>query len=315
MHTCLLKLQQTRPLKVDGTTKKGLSMFDKIKSFCGKLKGFLLTPISVIFLLYLLVTVISSISFPLLSKYVLPNTSIGIYNKDFWVNLLINLNASLIDFVFFGIALFIFQRKNERRMLIEETKNNLSDISTFNEIKLNVSKVGMIRRLNEQKCFTISMQRMNISGKGVTMKDVKLIDSDLTGLEGESVYFNTVHFEGCNFRGSNFQKSVLRNLTMINCTLRNTNFSNSNLKGALLKECRLMGAKFNGTDLQSAILSGSNLERVDYNGANLNFCNLKGAMNIDVTELCKAATLNYIVLEPAIEQQVKAIRSDVKFSR
>ncbi|MCQ8229099.1 pentapeptide repeat-containing protein [Pantoea trifolii] len=282
--------------------------FDKIKSHP-------YASIFLVFSIYLIITIIFSSLFPWLSKHILPNTSLGIYNKDFWINLLINLNASLIDFIFFGIALFIFQRRNERKTLIEETKNSLSDISKYNDVTLNLKKVGLIRRLNEQKCHTITMHRLNISGSGVEMRDVKLIDSDLTGLESESIYFNTVYFEKCNLKSSNFQRSKLRNLTMLDCTLKNVNFSHSNLKGAIFKECRLMGAKFNNCNLQSAILSGSNLERVDFEGANLNFCNLKSAININATELCKAATLNYIVLDPIVELQVRSLRGDVKFSR
>lgn len=290
-------------------------MSNSIKSLILKVKAHPYTAIFLVFSIYLVMTITCSVAFPWLSNKILPNTSLGIYNKDFWVNLLINLNASLIDFAFFGIALFIFQRRNERRLLIQDTKNSLADISKFNEVTLNLKKVGLIRRLNEQKCYSIAMHQLNISGKGVEMRDVKLIDSDLTGLESEFLYINNVRFEGCTLRSSNFKNSKLKRLTMTDCTLKNINFSNANLKGAILKECRLMGAKFKHANLQSAVLAGSNLDNVDYEGANLNFSNLKGASNINISELCKAATLNYIVLDVAIEQQVKIMRGDVKFSR
>lgn len=290
-------------------------MSNSIKSLYRKAKNHPYMAVFLVFSIYLIFTVICSINFPWLSNKIFPKTSLGIYNKDFWINLLINLNASLIDFAFFGIALFIFQRRNERVLLIQETKNSLADISKFNDITLNLKKVGLMRRLNEQECYSITMHRLNISGNGVEMRDIKLIDSDLPGMESEFIYINNVKFEGCNIRSSNFQNSKLRNLTMIDCTLKNVNFSHANLKGAILKECRLMGAKFKGANLQSAVLSGSNLDEVDFDGANLNFTNFKGAINIDVSELCKAATLNYIVLDAAIEQQVKALRGDVKFSR
>lgn len=290
-------------------------MSNSIKSLYRKIKNHPYMAVFLVFSIYLTFTVICSINFPYLSSKIFPKTSLGIYNKEFWINLLINLNASLIDFAFFGIALFIFQRRNERTLLIQETKNSLSDISKFNDITLNLKKVGLIRRLNEQECYSINMHRLNISGNGVEMRDIKLIDSDLSGLESEFIYINNVEFEGCNIRSSNFQNSKLRNLTMTDCTLKNINFSHSKLKGAIIKECRLIGAKFKGANLQSAVLSGSNLDGVNYEDANLNFANLKDATNIDVSELCKAATLNYVVLDAAIEQQVKALRGDVKFSR
>lgn len=267
-----------------------------------------------IFLLYLLATLFFSFSFPWLSTVVLPHTSAGIYNKEFWVNLLVNLNASLIDFVFFGIALFLLQRRNERKSAITEMVNELSDISKYNDQVVNLRKVGLIRRLGELKHYKFTMHRMVISGNSIEVRDITFKNSDFTGMEGENIYVNGMEVSYSSLVSSTFNKSRIKNATFNFCNLKNIKFKEAKFRNTTFASCNFSGANLNKADLQSVKLVGCDMENVNFEGAILDRTSLKGAKNLDITQLCKAKSLNYIALEDPLKLQVKRLRPDVKFS-
>lgn len=72
---------------------------------------------ALVFLIFSIVIITLSLSFNFLCKYIFPTSSAGIYNKDFWVNLLVNLNSSIIDFLFLGLVILYLIKK------IKEKKN------------------------------------------------------------------------------------------------------------------------------------------------------------------------------------------------
>ncbi|MDJ0036450.1 pentapeptide repeat-containing protein [Pantoea allii] len=287
----------------------------KKKSFREKVLDHPVNSLISIFFIYLFATLFFSFAFPWLSKVVLPHTSAGIYNKEFWVNLLVNLNASLIDFVFFGIALFLLQRRNERNSAITEMMNELSDISKYKDQVVNLRKIGLIRRLGELKHYKFTMHRMVISGDSIEVRDIIFKNSDFTGMEGENIYVNGMDVSYSSLMSSTFNKSKIKNAAFNFCNLKNIKFKDAKLRNTTFASCNLSGANLNNTDLQSVKLAGCNMENVNFEGAILDRASLKGAKNLDIVQLCKAKSLNYIALEDHLKLQIKSLRPDVRFSK
>lgn len=268
----------------------------------------------IIFSGYLVITLLFSLFFPWLSKAILPNTTVGIYNKDFWLNLLVNLNASLIDFAFFGIALFLLQKKNERDSHINDMINELGDISKYNDQVVNLRKVGILRRLSELKHYNYAMHRMVISGSSTEVRNIELKNSDFTGMAGDEIYINGLQVSHSNLTSSSFIKLRMRNAKFHFCNLKNIKFNSAKLRGVVFASCNFTGASLRNASLQSVIMMGCDMKGVIFEGANMDQANLKGAKNLDVESLCQANSLNYIVADASIIQQVKKKRPDVKFS-
>lgn len=273
------------------------------------------TALVIIFLIYLFSTLILSMAFPWLSKVILPNTSLGIYNKDFWVNLLVNLNASLIDFIFFGIALFLLQRRSERNTVITDMINELNDISKYNDQVVNLRKIGLFRRLAELNHFNYTMHRLVISGASIEVRDIDFKESDFTGMEGDDIYVNGLQVSNSNLSSSTFSRSRMKNVKFRFCNLKNIKLVEAKMRGVTFENCNFTGANLKDSNLQSSMMKECTFENVNFEGANMDRANLKGAKKLNIDELCKAKSLNYLAIEDHLKLEIKARVSSVKFSR
>lgn len=267
------------------------------------------------FSIYLLIVFLLTAFFPWLSTNILPDTSAGIYNKQFWEGVLVNLNSSVVDFFVFGVILFYFHKKGESNSFITSMLNELSDIAKYDDIQLNLKKVGILKRLSSLDHDKYTLHRIAIGGDGVEIRDVKIRKSDFTALNAKKVYINTLSVIETSLRSSDFSDSKIRNAVFDSCNFRNTNFENTISAGNKFNNCDFKNANFKNSNFKSSIFVGSSFEGVKFEGCNLNRANFKNAINIDITELCKASDLNYIIAEQNIISQIKIMRPDVKFSK
>ncbi|MFP2353107.1 pentapeptide repeat-containing protein [Enterobacter ludwigii] len=267
------------------------------------------------FSIYLLIVFLLTAFFPWLSIHILPNTFTGLYNKQFWEGVLVNLNSSVVDFFVFGVILFYFHKKGESNSIISSMLNELSDIAKYDDIQLNLRKVGILKRLSSLGHDIYTLHRIAIGGAGVEIRDVKIRKSDFTALNAKKVYINTLSVIETSLRSSDFSESKIRNARFDSCNFRNTNFEKTTSVGNKFNNCDFKNANFKNSNFKSSIFLGSSFEGVNFEGCNLNRTNLKNATNIDITELCKAADLNYIIAEQSIISQIKTMRPDVKFSK
>lgn len=267
------------------------------------------------FSIYLLIVFLITVFFPWLSIHILPNTFAGLYNKQFWEGVLVNLNSSVVDFFVFGVILFYFHKKGESNSIISSMLNELSDIAKYDDIQLNLRKVGILKRLSSLGHNIYTLHRIAIGGNGVEIRDVKIRKSDFTALNAKKVYINTLSVIESSLRSSDFSESKIRNARFDSCNFRNTNFEKTTSVGNKFNNCDFKNANFKNSNFKSSIFVDSNFEGVNFEGCNLNRTNLKNATNIDITELCKASDLHYIIAEQSIISQIKIMRPDVKFSK
>jgi uncharacterized protein YjbI with pentapeptide repeats len=100
---------------------------------------------------------------------------------------------------------------------------------------------------------------------------------------------------------------IKRDLTEANLTaadlteanLRRADLGYASLTGAVLERADLTEANLFGADLRRA-----NLRRADLAEANLWAANFKGAINLDIEQLCEARTLYKVQLDQELEKQV-----------
>lgn len=267
------------------------------------------------FSIYLLIVFLLTTFFPWLSTHILPNTFAGLYNKQFWEGVLVNLNSSVVDFFVFGVILFYFHKKGESNSIVSSMLDELSDIAKYDDIQLNLRKVGILKRLSSLGHDIYTLHRIAIGGDGVEIRDVKIRKSDLTALNAKKVYINTLSVIETSLRSSDFSESKIRNARFEHCNFRNTNFERTTSVGNKFNNCDFKNTNFKNSNFKSSIFVGSSFEGVNFEGCNLNRTNLKNATNIDITELCKASDLHYIIAEQNIISEIKIMRPDVKFSK
>ena len=100
---------------------------------------------------------------------------------------------------------------------------------------------------------------------------------------------------------------IKRDLTEANLTEADLGYAS--LTGAVLERADLTEANLFGVNLRKASLFGAdlrraNLRRADLAEANLWAANFKGAINLDIEQLCEAKTLYKVQLDQELEKQV-----------
>lgn len=277
-----------------------------------------------VFLIFSAVIIAFSLSFNFLCKHIFPNTSVGIYDKDFWVNLLVNLNSSIIDFLFLGLVILYIDKKiqkekdnkNHQEMIqekIETLRRDLKDYAEHSTIELDLRKAGIIRdlcKLNEHK---IDVRKIQIHE--VALRDIDLIDSDLSGLSLYRSKLEKLSFKKCILRSLNLMEGNSKKLSFHDCTIRNMKLNNGSFKAIEFKNCSLVNSKMNNAELNSAIFINCDLQNVTFENSNLRSANFKGCRNINVDQLTKAKCLDYIIADEDILSKVKALRNDVKMKK
>lgn len=283
---------------------------NKVIFWYGKLQNHPMKFVSSVFIVFFAITVLISLLFPVLSKYILPNFSIGIYNKDFWDGVLINLNSSLIDFLFFGLLLFYFQDRNSRKQFKEQMIDELGDISKYNESQVNLKKIGLFRRLNELGIKSFSLQRMELSGEGIEIRSLEFIDSDFIGARMEGIYMNDVLFKNTNLHAVSFDSTTMRNVVFENCKLSNVKMNNVKCKNVIFKGCDFTGGVLSNGQFKSCDFRGGRFDKVKFTGANLNRANMRDCLCINAEDISQAKDINYLVADVSVINELKRINQD-----
>lgn len=277
----------------------------RLKRFFTSMLGF--------FVSYSAIIIIVSMAFEYLSSTILPNTELGLYDKQFWSGLLINANSSIIDFFVIGIAIHYIQKKKSDQITLMDQYRELEDYASHSSIELNLKKMGIIRRLQNAGKKIINIKRLAL--EGISVAEIKIESSDLTGLSLYDSRLTNCTFSKCNLRSLNLEKVKAKNLNLTNCEANNLRFNHGKFTGLFCNEANLSNSSFLGATLKSGIFKSCDFSGVNFEGSDLRSANIKSSYNIDVLELCKAKCLDYIVAEDSIIIEIKSTRGDVKFSR
>lgn len=266
-----------------------------------------------LFILYSSIIIIVSMAFEYLSSTILPNTELGLYDKQFWSGLLINANSSIIDFFAIGIAIHYIQKKKSDKTALMDQYRELEDYASHSSTELNLKKMGIIRRLQYAGEKTINIKRLTL--EGISIAEIEIESSDLTGLSLYESRLTNCTFSKCNLRSLNLEKVKAKNLNLASCKANNLRFNHGKFSGLYCNETDLSNSSLLGATLKSGIFKRCDFSGVKFEGSDLRSANIKSSYNIDIVELCKAKCLDYIVADDSIILGIKSARSDVKFSR
>lgn len=247
------------------------------------------------------------------SASIFPNTTIGLYRREFWENYLVELHGMVLELAVVGGLIIWLDSRRVGRSEIKRQLEDLSDYALLDTPEINLKKVGIIKRLNDAGVNSFNV--LNLSLFGMLLNKVEVRGGKLIGLKVSHGFIKGSVFKDVMMRSSNFE----------GCDLKNTNFSGSNLlksnfSGAICRGVSFEGAimersDFSDCDLQSSSFKGADLRGVKFDGANLKQCSFKGATNIDIEMLAKAACLDYIAISDAELDSLIKIRKNIKYQK
>lgn len=259
-----------------------------------------------------------SLGWEWISGKVMPNTSFGVYDRGFWVGLLVNLHGSVLELGVFGFLILWADSKRSVSQEVKRFREDLSDYSFLDFDEVNLKKVGSIKRLNELGVYDIDVPNLCVnrsSLKGLVFESTRMI-----GLKAEGARIQNVVFRDVKMRSSRFSGSRISGSSFEGCHLYKTSFTplddkKAELRGVSFKGAVLERSDFTRAGLQNANFNDCDLREVVFKGANLKQASLKRASHLQVERLAEAECLDYVKLDEDVLEKLLELRDDFKYQR
>lgn len=271
-------------------------------------------------------------SLPYLSDF-----TFGLYDKDFWENFLVEAHGFLLDFIIFGVLVFgldhirvkrekdiqkleankLATDKVEKRKKdeIERMLEELSDYADLDLPEVNRKKFGHIKRLQRYGVKNLDVTQLTLNGcnvKNITFE----ANSRLIGFLLQNGFMTNVVFNHVKMRSSNFNGSRLTSCAWNECDIAKLVVKDTiSAKGSKFLRCNMTGADLRGANLTGADFTGSQLTEVKFDDAILDRADFRNTNNLDLVQLSKAKSLNYIKIGKDQLEKLKAIKPDMKVAK
>jgi len=232
------------------------------------------------------------------SLNIFPNTALGLYNKSFFENLLVEIHGTIFDIFVVAVILFWFEKRQETKNRINEANETLDYLKNYQGDDASYKFYGMLKKL-----LALGENKIKIpDGKLNKLKidSINLDSSNLIAVDFSDSNISNCSFVRCNAEASRFFNVQINHTKLQYVNLQRTKFNNARLKGMDFRTCDIRFADFNGALLQSADFRGVDCEGVNFKNANLRSANFKGAKNLTMKMLQLAKDTNYVKLSDDI---------------
>lgn len=245
------------------------------------------------------------------SESVFPNTRLGLYDRSFWENFLVEMHGIVFELSIVGVLIIWLDTKRNRNNDIERLKEDLEDYSNLDFPEINVKKLGHIKRLNQYGIKDLDVQNLVLNDLNV--KGVRAEGASLIALEVKGGFITNSIFKLMKMRSSDFQRSRIKNTKFEGCDLLKSKFVRSKCKGIDFSGSCLERADFTDADLLSATFKGCNVREVIFEGANLKHATFQESIHLTAEILVKAKNLDYVKVPDTIRDDLINLRPDMKY--
>lgn len=246
-----------------------------------------------------------------MSESVFPTTTLGLYNRDFWENVLVEMHGMVVELAVVGILLLWLDGRRGKKKELAQCREDLKNYATLDFPESHLKKIGALKTLISADEAGLDARYLHLSGR--SLADINVSGWNLIGLKVNGGKLEKSKFENVDARSSNFVQCKMKNVTFDGGSLYRCKFEGAKLRQVLFKNVRIEKAEFTHCDMPSTIFDGVSLKGVKFEGANLANSSFKSAFDIDVHELSKAASLDHIAINDALLVQLLALRPDMKY--
>jgi uncharacterized protein YjbI with pentapeptide repeats len=224
-----------------------------------------------------------------ISTTVFPNTSWGLYSREFFENVLVEAHGAVIDLLFVGVVLYWFERRRDYHESVAQLQEDLTDLRLYRAPDAPYRTLGTIRRLLNLKVNALHLSELNLDH--VEVRDLHLVDCELHATKFIDSKLHNVRFDRCKCDAAIFAGASLEHVHMTDCSLRRAKFQNATLKGMDFRSCQLQVADFTNANLRSADFRGVDCKGISFRDADLRSANFIGATNLDAGALAAARNI------------------------
>lgn len=199
--------------------------------------------------------------------------SVGLYNPDFFANILVEAHGMLFDVIVFGIILVLLEVRRTKRQTIKRHLDEINDFRGWKSPEAAHRIRGSIMRLNRlgvekidlRHCFLKEMDLLDVKLKGSTLWGVNLEKGVLESADLQGTDMMGAKLEGCELYWAKLEGAVLKDVDLRNCKMLNVDLRDANLDGAKLDGADLWQAHLEGANLETANLQNTKLVNAFYN--------------------------------------------------
>ncbi|MFS1980797.1 pentapeptide repeat-containing protein [Vibrio lentus] len=267
----------------------------------------------------------------------LSELTFGLYDKDFWENFLVEAHGFLLDFIIFGVLVFgldhirvkrekeiqkqeanklaIDKLEKRKKDEIERMHEEVSDYADLDLPEVNRKKFGHIKRLQRYGVKTLDVTQLTLNGcnvKNITFE----ANSRLIGFLLQNGFMTNIVFNNVKMRSSNFNGSRLTSCAWNECDITKLVVKDTiSAKGSKFLRCNMTGADLRSANLTGADFTGSLLKDVKFEGAILDRADFRNTQDLDLKQLSKAKTLNYLKMDDNQLEELKALTPNMKIAK
>ena len=200
--------------------------------------------------------------------------------------MLVEAHGFLLDIVFFGIILTVYDVLTRRKRKLSQLEEELDDFRGWEEKAAMFRNVGNIRRLNRMGISSINLSRSYL-------KEAELAETDLSGSNLGQANMDKAILKGANIRNAKIWKTTFRESDLSRANLENvrTNVTNidqfveffhhhlkpSEAAPSVYEDSIITGVNFHKADLQYSKMKNAELISADLTESNLILADLEGA--------------------------------------
>lgn len=214
----------------------------------------------------------------IISETIFPNSTWGLYDRQFFEDLLIGIHGGIIDLLIVGVVLYWFDIRRTKNDSIEDAENDLANLEYYSGSDASFRFYGSIRYL-----ATLGVKKVKMSNgrlNDLNIKSLELIDSNLIGVDFSRSIIKEAILKNCQLQAAQFIDTKIRKCIFQNSNLERAKFIKAELKSINFEGCNIKGATFKDCELQSAIFKGVDCKGVSFKGCNLRSANFLTATNI-----------------------------------
>jgi len=214
-------------------------------------------------------------------------------DPEFLPGVLVESFGFLMDVVFLGIFIVVFNSITEKKRKIERYKEEIDDYRGWNENEASHRIGGLVKRLIKLKVQNLDLSQCFL--EQVHFINFKLLKANFYNANLGQSHFKNLELRESIFSYCNFEKAAIHN----------TDFSMSEMKWVNFTKADLSDSDFSFANLTNGQFIDTDMDNVKLNETNLSFARFYNVKNITYDQLRMANSLYKCEGIPAeIEKQL-----------
>lgn len=282
-----------------------------IRKFFKKENIFKITchPTFIVFIIFIISVLAANSLYSYYVSDLYPYSDPGIYDRNFFMGVLVNVNSSIVDFFVLGVVVFFIDNFRNNKERLNDSLQRLADYAAHSSIELNLRKLTLLKNALSSG-EDVNIDALNL--EGITLKNMEFKNQTLTGLNLTGCKLENCIFINCNIKAIILIGTNGENVLFENCKMNETKLIDGKYKFLTFSNCDLEKTKFRKAKLLQTKFLNCNVKDCEYTYAEFERARIENLRNVDFVELVKAANLNYLDADPAFVTNLRVLDSNIR---